>query len=646
MSIFSSKRFDLALMLGLMLQLGDAQAALHAFAYHDVRDVVAGSQDADQYAISTQNLVAHFSWLEANGYTPVSIDDLLAAEAGTRALPDKPVLLTFDDGLASAYTHVFPLLKLFGYPAVVNIVTSWIENPGTVDYGGRELDASAFLTWEQLREMRASGLIEIGSHSDNLHKGIPGNPQGNLQPAAVTRRYADGSYEDDAAYERRIRQDLSRSVEAISTNLGVKPRVLAWPYGAYSGVGLDLASGLGMDITFELGVALNERVDLHTVQREVVTGNPDLETFTTSLLYPPSRPIIRAAQVDLDYVFDPDPAQQERNLDSLVERIYELGISHVFLQAFSDPDADGGAAAVYFPTEQLPVRADLFNRAAWQLKTRAQVSVYAWLPLLSFVGSNFNPDWRVLEQLGDERAPDPNAEPRMSPFNAEARARIAALYRDLAVHANFDGLLFHDDGRLNEREDVSDAALAAYRDALGEEFSIERARQQPRLGNEWTRLKSRALIELSAELTQTVRRYRPDVKTARNIFAPALLDPDGESYLAQNFTDYLHAYDLVALMAMPGLEGVEHTRPFYRDLVEVVGSEPQGLEHTLFELQTVDWRSGLPIPTQELRETMRWLQAMGVKHLGYYPDDFIAGQPELAELRQGMSLARYPRGSQ
>ena len=83
----------------------DARAALHAFAYHDVRDSVPAGAAADPYAVSTDHLIAHFSWLRANGYTPVSVDDLFAAQAGGKALPDKPVLLTFDDGLASAYTH-------------------------------------------------------------------------------------------------------------------------------------------------------------------------------------------------------------------------------------------------------------------------------------------------------------------------------------------------------------------------------------------------------------------------------------------------------------------------------------------------------------------------------------------------------------
>jgi len=94
---------------------------------------------------------------------------------------------------------------------------------------------------------------------------------------------------------------------------------------------------------------------------------------------------------------------------------------------------------------------------------------------------------------------------------------------------------------------------------------------------------------------------------------------------------------------MPGLEGVAAARPFYSALVAAVASVPDGLERTLFELQAVDWQVDRPIPGTDLRDTMRWLQSLGVKHLGYYPDDFIAGRPAIEPLRQGMSLIRYPR---
>ena len=53
--------------------------------------------------------------------------------------------------------------------------------------------------------------------------------------------------------------------------------------------------------------------------------------------------------VDLDYVYDPDPAQQTKNINTLIQRVYDMKISHVFLQAFSDPLGNGTINALYFP---------------------------------------------------------------------------------------------------------------------------------------------------------------------------------------------------------------------------------------------------------------------------------------------------------
>jgi len=79
--------------------------------YHDVRDNLDDGSKA--MGISSATLVSHFAWLREHGYHIISIDDILAVKNGRRPLPDKAVLLTFDDGYKSIYTRVYPLLRLF-----------------------------------------------------------------------------------------------------------------------------------------------------------------------------------------------------------------------------------------------------------------------------------------------------------------------------------------------------------------------------------------------------------------------------------------------------------------------------------------------------------------------------------------------------
>ena len=128
---------------------------LLVISYHDIRDDVAPKGDADRYAISTRNFVAQIDWLIASGYRPVSLDQVMRASRGEQPLPEKAVLLTFDDGLRSVYTHAFPVLRAYRIPAVAAIVTDWIEMPADtrIPYGARDFIRDDFMTWAQLREM-------------------------------------------------------------------------------------------------------------------------------------------------------------------------------------------------------------------------------------------------------------------------------------------------------------------------------------------------------------------------------------------------------------------------------------------------------------------------------------------------------------
>ena len=125
-------------------------------------------------------------------------------------------------------------------------------------------------------------------------------------------------------------------------------------------------------------------VGLEAIPRLVLMSNPAAENLAWSIQHPVLKGDIRAVQVDLDYIYDPDPGQQERNLSELLDRIKALDVTQVWLQAFADPSGSNVAAEVYFPNRHLPMRADLFSRVAWQLRTRCGVSVYAWLPVLAW----------------------------------------------------------------------------------------------------------------------------------------------------------------------------------------------------------------------------------------------------------------------
>ncbi|NLA74950.1 MAG: poly-beta-1,6-N-acetyl-D-glucosamine N-deacetylase PgaB, partial [Deltaproteobacteria bacterium] len=553
--------------------------------YHDVADI---PDDPDGNTISVDNLIQHFSWLREQGYCSISIDDLIAAQRNERSLPEKAVMITFDDGYTSFYNRVLPLLRAFEFNAVLALEGSWLDAPkgSMVKYGEELAPRERFLSWEQLGQIADSGLVEIASHGYGLHYGNIANPQGNTQPALVTRQYnaEKGVYEAEKEYLKRIRNGLATNSDLIEKRLGIRPRVMVWPFGRYNVPALEMARDLGMPITMTLEYGINTISDLSRINRYFLEADQSLDDLVRDLRRDSLEAIHRAVQVDLDYIYDPDPIQQEQNLGKLIERIHSLKISTVYLQAFADPEGDGVADELYFPNRHLPVRADLFNRVAWQLKTRAQVEVFAWLPVLNYrMGDK---SWMVQSEGRPASSPEHGIYPRLSPFDARARNAILDIYEDLAQHADFDGLMFHDDGVLDDFEDAHPDALNYYTQGPGLPGSIEQIRKNPGYKARWTDAKTRYLIQFTDEIASRVGKWRPRLKTARNIFATPVLQPDAEAWFAQNYTLFLDHYDYVCLMAMPYMEKADNRVKWMDGLVKKVKGYDKGLKKTVFVLQT------------------------------------------------------------
>ncbi|MBL8698078.1 MAG: poly-beta-1,6-N-acetyl-D-glucosamine N-deacetylase PgaB [Alphaproteobacteria bacterium] len=616
--------------------------------WHNLED---SDPDQTYLGVTSRRLVEQLTWLQANGYTAVTIDEILAARDGRRPLPPKAVLLSFDDGYRSFYTQAFPVLRAMNLPAVVAVVTGWLRPPAgsTVVFGDVPTSRGQFMSWEELREIAASGLVEIAAHTDDHHQGRRANPQGNLQPAVATRVWREGrGYESEKEYSDRLRRDFRAISDTLHKTIGRRPRVMVWPYGAYTGTAQRVAREVGMPIAMSLEEGFGSVAALDRVPRLLISYDPPLDEFARTVHGARRQAPLRVVHADLDYVYDPDPAQQDRNLGALVQRVHDLGINTVFLQAFADPSGGGLARQLYFPNRHLPMRADLFNRAVWQLVTRARVRVYAWMPVLAYElpGSaarvlRASPATGAIER-------DPDAYARISPFDPQARRIIREIHEDLARAAPIAGLLFHDDAVLSDFEDASPPALAAYR-AAGLPDSIAALRTDPAVMARWTRFKTGALSDFTRELIEAVRRERPGLRSARNLFAMPLLDPRSEAWFAQNYDQALATYDHVAVMAMPMMENVpegEVDRWLAR-LVSEAARRPEGLARTLFELQAVDWRKPVDdparrIPDQVLLRKMRTLVRGGALSFGYYPDDFAKGHPDVASIGTVMSLRWFP----
>ena len=618
-------------MLSLFSAFAFAQDRYGVLAYHSVVDESAAENQKQYFpqTISAQMLIKHFNWLKENGYNVISWQQVIDAENGKGTLPDNAVLLSFDDGYETMYNVVFPLLKAYNYPAVFAPVTGWLDTPANqkIAYADKMLDRSVFATWAQVKEMEQSGLVEVASHTHNLHNGINANPSGGQLPAVIAPEYKNGKYETEDAYKNRLKSDFAHTVQTLVNHIGKKPRVMVWPYGQFNDVAVQIARQAGMPHYFSLGEKIVNKVGDKHIGRLLLNAETDLNTVKNYLDgIDESKQIQRVLHVDLDYVYDADKAQQAKNLDKLIDRIYRYGVTTVYLQAFSDPDGDGVADALYFPNKYLPVRDDIFGRIAWQLQTRAGVQVYAWMPVLAF---DLRKGVKEAEYVIDSRTGKTSTKAylRLSPYNKQNVEIIKSIYNDLSFYAKFNGILFHDDAFLTDFE--------------GAEGDHAEGMVSPQ-----AKQKTQDLIQLTHQLTDALKPYflrgSYSLKTARNLYASVITNPNAEEWLAQNLKTLTDNYDTTAIMAMPYMENEqpisqEEAYQWFASLIENVKAQAP-LDKVLFEFQAVNWRTQKPIPESELIDWITLLQKNHIYSYGYYPDNFLTNQPDLNKMKPYFSV--------
>lgn len=119
--------------------------------YHDVL-----TEPEVFFDLLPEQLEAHLQLLEDNDFTAVTLDQVVHHLRTGIPLPEKPVLLTFDDGYAGHFEHVYPLLKQYQVPAVFSVF------PGKLD---GDVVGRSTLTWDQLKTMASDSLVTIASHS-------------------------------------------------------------------------------------------------------------------------------------------------------------------------------------------------------------------------------------------------------------------------------------------------------------------------------------------------------------------------------------------------------------------------------------------------------------------------------------------------
>ena len=181
--------------------------------------------------------------LKNAGYTGIFFQDLVDYTEKGKALPDKPVLITFDDGYLSNYLYAYPILQELQMKATISVIGCNVGK--TVDANTGKAIYPHF-GWNEAREMYLSGMVDIQSHTYNMHKSNADNP-------ANRRGVLQKIDESDQDYAVTLSEDFQKEKQLIESNVGNNVIVFTYPFGEATGVSEKVLKQLGYKASLVLG---------------------------------------------------------------------------------------------------------------------------------------------------------------------------------------------------------------------------------------------------------------------------------------------------------------------------------------------------------------------------------------------------------
>jgi peptidoglycan/xylan/chitin deacetylase (PgdA/CDA1 family) len=224
-------------------------AAIPILMYHAVAEHPAAATRG--LSVRPEMLAAQLALLRQQGFTTLTFSRLGAALRDGAALPERPIVLTFDDGYADFHHEALPRLVRYGATATLFVTTGWVADAGKHAAG---LPLDRMLHWSQIDEVLAAG-FEVGAHSHS-HAQLDQLP--------------------DAA----LRQELSLSKVLLEDRLGQEVPALAYPYGYSSARVREAVCAAGYRHAAAVSnAAARPNADLVALPRLTIRRSTSLDTF-------------------------------------------------------------------------------------------------------------------------------------------------------------------------------------------------------------------------------------------------------------------------------------------------------------------------------------------------------------------------------
>lgn len=218
----------------------DKGVELPIIMYHSILD---SQKYIGKYVIPSSSLEEDLKYLKENGYTAITVKDLYDYVYSNKELPEKPVMLTFDDGYYNNYANALPLMEKYDMKMVMSVVGSYSDD---AEVSNDENVYYSYVTWQRVKEMSDSGLCEIQNHSYNFHSYSDGR---------MGSKKING--ESDSDYKKILTEDTLKNMEKIQNATGVKPIAYTYPFGGVSNASFDILKEIGIKASFSCSEGMN-----------------------------------------------------------------------------------------------------------------------------------------------------------------------------------------------------------------------------------------------------------------------------------------------------------------------------------------------------------------------------------------------------
>lgn len=192
--------------------------SLPVLMYHHV---LKSSGSLGKYTVSPQELENDIRYMQDKGYEAVFVNEVIDYVYSGAPLPEKPMLITFDDGYETMLAYVLPVLRKLNAKAVISVVGAYTDF-----YSKSDLNKSlsySNLNWDEVGALAESGLVEIQNHSYDMHEQKGARHGCKMAAGETTEQYV-----------KAMQDDILLNQEKIKKATGEYPACFTYPYGYYN----------------------------------------------------------------------------------------------------------------------------------------------------------------------------------------------------------------------------------------------------------------------------------------------------------------------------------------------------------------------------------------------------------------------------